>query len=303
LRFPLTLEQQSNNASAMQASRVGVIGLGMMGGGIARALLDADLPVLVHDVRPEAATPLVELGARDCPSPALMAIDCEVVLVVVFDSAQVEDVIFGSVGLAGAVSHSLVVLVCSTIDPGDVEAFAARGAQCGIDVIDVGIAGGPSAAVTGTLVSMVGGSAGAAAAAKQVLDAMSLDVIHAGPVGSGMKLKLVKNTMSYLTMCAVHEALLLGEEIGFDAALVRRVAEHSNLVDDFFWFPMSRSGARPLAADDDPAAIDAARFFAAVAEKDLQAALQVGERAGVDLPAARLAKAQVNRFFRVPSND
>jgi len=299
----LTLERQSNNASLMEASRVGVIGLGMMGGGIARSLLGAGLPVLVHDVRREAAAPLVELGARDCPSPSEMAGDCDVAVVVVFDATQVEDVIFGSTGLVTAAPRGLVVLVCSTIDPSDVEGLAARGAEYGIDVIDVGIAGGPRAAETGRLVSMVGGSEEAAAAAKQVLEAMSVDVVHAGAIGYGMKLKLVKNTMSYLTMCAVHEALLLGEEIGFDAALVRRVAEQSNLVDDFFWFPMSRSSAHPLAEDDDPAATDSARFFAGVAEKDLLAALQVGARAGVDLPASRLAKELADRYFRVPKAD
>jgi 3-hydroxyisobutyrate dehydrogenase len=287
----------------MEASRVGVVGLGMMGGGIARSLLSAGLPVVVHDVRPEAAAPLVELGAGDRSSPAQMAIDSDIAVIVVFDSAQVEDVIFGANGLAGSASPGLVVLVCSTIDPSDVEAFAARGAEYGIDVIDVGIAGGPSAAATGRLVSMVGSSEQAAQAAKQVLEAMSLDVVYAGAIGSGMRLKLVKNTMSYLTMCAVHEALLLGEEIGFDAALVRRVAEQSNLADDFFWFPMSRSGAHPLATDADPAARESARFFAGVAEKDLLAALQVGDRAGVDLPVTRLAKELTGCYFRVPTAD
>jgi 3-hydroxyisobutyrate dehydrogenase len=287
----------------MKASCVGVIGLGMMGGGIARSLLDAGLTVHVHDVRPEVVVPLVSRGAQQRPSAAEIAAECDVVVVVVFDSPQVEDVIFGSTGLARAATRGLVVLVCSTIDPSDVETFAARGAEYGIDVIDVGIAGGPSAAATGRLVSMVGGSTEAAAVAKQVLDGMSVDVVRAGPVGSGMKLKLVKNTMSYLTMCAVHEALLLGEEIGFDAALVKHVAEGSNLVDDFFWFPMSRSGARPLSADHESTVLDSARFFAGVAEKDLLAALQVGKRAGVDLPVTRLAKDLAGRYFRVPATD
>jgi 3-hydroxyisobutyrate dehydrogenase-like beta-hydroxyacid dehydrogenase len=273
----------------------------MMGGGIARSLLDAGLPVLVHDVRPEASAPLVELGASSCTSPAEIAERCGVAVVVVFDSAQVEQVLFGPGGLVNSAVRGLVIMVCSTIDPSDVEVFAARAGERSVSVIDVGIAGGPAAAATGRLVSMVGGGAEAVGAVKRVLDAMSVDVVHAGPVGSGMKLKLVKNTMSYLTMCAVHEALLLGEELGFDAALVRRIAEHSNLVDDFFWFPMSRPSARRLAENDDVSAVSSARFFAGIATKDLLAALEVGDRAGVDLPATRLAKELAERYFRVPA--
>ena len=126
---------------------------------------------------------------------------------------------------------------------------------------------------------------------------MSGEVFHAGPLGAGMQLKLVKNTMSYLTLCAVHEALLLGEELGFDADQVRRVAECSRLVDHFFWFPMSRPTARPLAEGP---ALASARFFAEIARKDLATAAEMGRDAGVALPVTALAAQLTDRYFLVP---
>lgn len=86
---------------------------------------------------------------------------------------------------------------------------------------------------------------------------------------------------------------------------MKRVAQNSNLVDDFFWFPLSRATARRLQDDEDgdPSAVDSARFFSEVALKDLQAALAVGAGAGVELPATELAAQLTDRYFRVPGRD
>jgi 3-hydroxyisobutyrate dehydrogenase len=284
-------------ASSVQA---GVVGLGMMGAGIATALADHGLLAAVHDVRAEAVDALPAAAGRAVGSAAEVGAACDVVMVVVVDLAQVEEVLFGDGGLAAGPGDGPVVGLCSTLEADDVRSVAARAASRGVTVVDVGISGGPDAAATGELVTTVGGSAEAFDRARPVLDAMSTLVVHAGAVGSGMELKLVKNAMSFMTLCAVHEALLLGEELGFSAEQVREVADRTNLVDQFFWFPMSRASARPVGAGDDDPTRAVRRHFAALARKDVGAAIALADGIGLAHPAMDVARAQADRYFLLP---
>jgi 3-hydroxyisobutyrate dehydrogenase-like beta-hydroxyacid dehydrogenase len=117
-----------------------------------------------------------------------------------------------------------------------------------------------------------------------------------------MELKLVKNAMSYLTMCAVHESLLLGEELGFSSELVREVVVESHLVDHFFWFPQSRPSARPLDPATSPEAVVANRHYVVLAEKDLRAAAAAADAVGMDHPVIDLATELAPRYFLVPGD-
>jgi 3-hydroxyisobutyrate dehydrogenase-like beta-hydroxyacid dehydrogenase len=267
-----------------------------MGHGIARSLLRAGLPVWVHDVRAEAVSDMVELGAIQCISAQDVATTADIIAIVVYDAAQVEEVLFSDDGVAAA-DRPVIALVCSTLAVSEVERIVRKAESTNVRVVDVGIAGGPDAAVDGCLVTLVGGDEDLVSASWPVLEAMSADIVHAGPTGSGMKLKLVKNAMSFTTMCAVHEALLLGEELGFDPALLRRVAERSHVVDQFFYFPMTRPSARPLGNDADDAALAAAGAGAAIARKDLAAAMAAGASVGVELPVIQLAEVLADRYF------
>lgn len=280
--------------------RAGVVGLGMMGLGIARSIDAAGFLTAVHDRRDAATVGAPELAPVWRDSPAEVAGAAEIVLVVVVDAAQVEQVLFGPSGIAEAPRPELVVGICSTIDAAELAQLARRAASAGVRVIDVGIAGGPDAAASGGLVTLVGAAPAAFDVARPVLDAMSVRVVHAGDVGAGMQLKLVKNALSFLTMCAVHEALLLGEELGFDHRLVQEVVEKTNTVDHFFWFPMSRPTARLLASTVDAEQLAAAEHFAAIAEKDLDAAIASADRIGMAHPVLDVARRQVRRSFLLP---
>ena len=115
-----------------------------------------------------------------------------------------------------------------------------------------------------------------------------------------MRLKLVKNALSFTIMAAVHETLLFAEAAGFAPDLVRQVALASNLVDDFVWFPMSRPSARPLQLDADPPRLDQSRHFAALARKDVSAAAAEADTVGVDHPVMDLTIALTDRYFLLP---
>jgi 3-hydroxyisobutyrate dehydrogenase-like beta-hydroxyacid dehydrogenase len=287
---------------AGSAVRAGVIGLGMMGSGIAVSLDAAGLLEACFDVSPAVYDACPQLAVRGRPSAAALAADVDVVFLVVVDRPQLEDVLFSQGGVVEGARPGLVACICSTVTADDVAELAARGGAAGLTVVDVGIAGGPDAAASGGLLTTTGADDATFERIRPCLAALSVRAIHAGPVGAGMKLKLVKNALSFMTMCAVHEALLLGEELGFSSELVREVATDSNLVDHFFWFPMSRPSARPYGPDTDARMLGANRHFADLARKDVAAAAAAADSVGMDHPVMDLTVAQASRYFLLPED-
>jgi 3-hydroxyisobutyrate dehydrogenase-like beta-hydroxyacid dehydrogenase len=280
----------------------GVVGLGMMGSGIALSLDAAGLLGGAFDVHPAVFESNPQLADRARPSAAALAAEVDVLFLVVVDRAQLDDVLFSPGGVTEGAHPDLVACICSTVTADDVAELAARAAESGLTLVDVGIAGGPDAAATGNLLTTIGADDDTFARISPCLDAMSVRAIHAGPLGAGMKLKVVKNALSFMTMCAVHEALLLGEELGFSSALVKEVAADSNLVDHFFWFPMGRPSARPYGADVAPEVLGANRHFADLARKDVAAAAAAADAVGMDHPVMDLTVAQASRYFLLPDD-
>jgi 3-hydroxyisobutyrate dehydrogenase-like beta-hydroxyacid dehydrogenase len=280
----------------------GVIGLGMMGSGIAVTLDAAGLLGAAYDVQPAVFDSFPQLVDRSRPTAADLAASVDVAFLVVVDRAQLEDVLFSAGGVVEGAHPGLVACLCSTVTAADVEELAARAADSGLTLVDVGIAGGPDAAASGNLLTTIGADDEVYERIRPCLEAMSVRAIHAGPLGAGMKLKLVKNALSFMTMCAVHEALLLGEELGFSSQLVKEVAADSNLVDHFFWFPMGRPSARPYGSDVDAKMLGANRHFADLARKDVAAAAAAADSVGMDHPVMDLTIAQAARYFLLPED-
>jgi 3-hydroxyisobutyrate dehydrogenase-like beta-hydroxyacid dehydrogenase len=278
----------------------GVVGVGMMGAGVAESILRAGMQTWVCDVDHDAVARLVEMGATAVATPRDLAREVDVVCVVVFDGPQVEDVVLGPAGIVHGARPGTVVCICSTVDDATVRRVHDAALAHDVHVLDAGISGGADRARVGALVTMVGGRDADVDRARPVLVAFSAEVIHAGALCAGMHLKLVKNLVSYLVLCGVHEGLAFAEELGISAETARHVFAASHLLDDFFHFATSRPSARPLGADADPAAIERARFFARVARKDLESAAAVAREIGIDLPAARVARERADAYFLVP---
>ncbi len=280
--------------------RAGVVGLGRMGLPMTRCLVQAGFGPTVHDVHPDATAAAVALGARAVASAAEVARAADVVCIVVLDLPQVEAVLFGDGGVVAGAHEGLVVCVCSTIPDDAVAGLVERAADHGVLLIDTGVAGGPPGAETASLVTMVGGPAEVLERARPVLDAFSAEVVHAGPLGAGMQLKLVKNLGSYLVLCAANETMRFADALGIPADAVNHVNESSHMLDQFWTMTVERPTNRPLAADASTTEVTQARELAALCRKDLAAIIALGDRVGEDLPAARRAHELAPRFFLAP---
>lgn len=186
---------------------VGMIGLGNMGGRMARRLVDAGVEVVGHD--PVAAVDGVDAVA----GPADVAARCPTVLLSLPDSTVVEPVVRA---LLPAASAGTTVVDLSTASPESTVALAAEAAQRDVTYLDAGISGGAAAAEKGTLTIMAGGDASAVDAIRPVLAPLAATVHHLGPVGAGHTAKLLNNFLNAVTLAATAEVMVAGQRAGLD---------------------------------------------------------------------------------------
>ena len=199
----------------------GVVGLGAMGGPVARHVLAAGHPVVVHDLDAGLVQRYVDQGARAAGSPAELAAAVDVVSIFVPSDDDVLDVCAGPKGvLAGARSPSLVLL-CSSVRPDTCLAVAAAAPE-GVDVVDAALTGGVRAAETGTINLLTGGQEHALQPAMELLGAWTAGIHHLGPLGAGQVGKSVNNLIHWAQISAITEALELGRRHGVDVPTLRR---------------------------------------------------------------------------------
>ena len=280
--------------------RVGVVGAGQIGSRVGSRILRAGHSLAVFDVDAGAARALEPEGARVCASPAEVAADSELVCLAVLDDAQVEAVLLGPGGAAEAPAAGRLAAIHSTVHVATVKRVAEAAAQRGLEVIDAGVAGGHESAERGELVVTVGGPAEAVERARPVFESYARDVVHAGPLGAGMALKLVKNHISYAVMAAAHEGMLLAGRAGIEAEVVRRVAERTRLLDQFFHPPLARENAERHPPDAPAENAEHALKYTAMARKDLDAVLALARELDLDLPLADAARRAAPRYFQLP---
>ncbi|TFZ05442.1 NAD(P)-dependent oxidoreductase [Ramlibacter henchirensis] len=208
--------------------KVGLIGLGAMGQGMARSLLRAGHPLRVHDLRREAVQALANDGATGCGSPAELAANCDVIVSVVVNAAQTEDVLFGANGCAAAMKKGSVFLMCSTVDPNWSASLEQRLDALGLLYLDAPISGGAAKAAAGQITMMTAGRPEAYAAAGGVLDAMAAKVYRLGDrAGAGSKVKIINQLLAGVHIAAAAEAMALGLREGVDAQALYEVITHS----------------------------------------------------------------------------
>jgi 3-hydroxyisobutyrate dehydrogenase-like beta-hydroxyacid dehydrogenase len=199
----------------MTQPRIGFIGIGMMGHGMAKNLLAKGFPLafLVHRDRSRIAD-LVAVGGKEAKTPAELANASDVVILCVTGSPQVEDNVFGPSGLLGAARAGLTVIDTSTAEPGSTakirEAFAAKGAT----FVDAPLARTPKEAEEGRLNTMVGADEATFARLKPVFAAFCENVFHVGPPGAGHTLKLVNNFMALTIVASIGEAFAVAAKAG-----------------------------------------------------------------------------------------
>jgi 2-hydroxy-3-oxopropionate reductase len=202
---------------------IGFIGLGLMGRPMAKNLLKAGYPLVVHSRSRGPVDDLVSAGARAADSPADVARQATRVITMVPDSPDVELVLDGVNGVFSAMQRGTIVIDMSSITPAMARKLADKARDLGGGMLDAPVSGGDIGAINGTLSIMVGGDAGDLAAVKPILDVMGNPekVVHVGESGAGQLCKLCNQMVIGGTLVAVAEALALARKAGVDASKVR----------------------------------------------------------------------------------
>jgi 3-hydroxyisobutyrate dehydrogenase-like beta-hydroxyacid dehydrogenase len=203
--------------------RVGVFGLGSMGGGMARVLDRAGFAVLGFDVCPDAVARFAAAGGTSGALPG-DAEGLEIAVVVVMTAAQTEALLFGPDGIAGRLAPGAVVIGCATMAPSAAAALAARAEAAGLDYLDAPISGGAGKAADGSLTILASGQPAALERARPVLDALADRVFDLGPAaGAGSAMKAVNQVMAGSQIAVMAEAMALGLSQGIAPATVIEV--------------------------------------------------------------------------------
>lgn len=198
------------------AERIGFVGLGIMGRGMVGNLLDAGTEVTVYNRTAERAAPFADRGATVETSPARVAAASDIVFICVSDTPDVEDVIFGTDGLAEGLAAGTLVVDTSTVSPIATRSWSRRLSERGIGFLDAPISGGSEGAAAGTLSIMVGGDPDDFARALPYLEQMGTTITHVGNVGDGQLTKLMNQVLVVTNMLGVAEALVFATASGLD---------------------------------------------------------------------------------------
>ena len=253
------------------SERVGFIGLGIMGQGMARNLLKAGFPLTVWNRTVSKAEGLVGEGAKLAGSPAELAAECDVIIVCVSDTPDVEAVLLDNDGVLQGVQAGALVVDCSTISPIKTQQFAKALAEKGAHMLDAPISGGSEGAALGTLSIMVGGDADQVERAMPFLQAMGKSITHVGPNGSGQMVKLVNQILVAHSMLALGEAFLFAQAGGLDLEKTLRAVEGGAAGS----WTLSNRGPQLIERDWRPG------FMIDLQQKDIRLILEAADELGV----------------------
>jgi 2-hydroxy-3-oxopropionate reductase len=252
--------------------RIGFIGLGIMGAPMAGHLLDAGHQLFVH-TRSRAPEPFAS-SARVCNSGTEVARQADIVFLMLPDTPDVEQVLFGEDGVAAGLSKGKTVVDCSSIDPIATKRFAQRIEALGCAYVDAPVSGGEVGAKAASLTIMCGGDEGAFGRVRPLLEQMGKNITRVGGVGDGQVCKVANQIIVALNIAAVGEALVFASKAGADPAKVRAALMGG--------FASSRilevHGERMIKRSFAPG------FRIALHQKDLNLALQGARSLGVALP-------------------
>jgi 2-hydroxy-3-oxopropionate reductase len=254
--------------------KVGYIGLGLMGKPIARNILKAGFPLVVHNRSQEAVNQLVSEGAKSASTPEETSSQVDVVFTNLPDSPDVEMVTLGENGIIEGAHQGLIYVDNSTIKPAITRLIAEELGKQGILSLDAPVSGGDIGAQMGTLAIMVGGPGEAVAKVMPVLEAMGKTITHVGESGAGQIAKCANQIMVAAQMTALGELLMLAKKSGADPEKVVEAI---------------RSGAAQCwALDNKPQRLFAGErspgFKAYMQLKDLNIVMDTAREYGIPLP-------------------
>lgn len=266
--------------------RVGFIGLGAMGVGMAANVIGKGYPLtIMGHTRREPVERLLALGATEVETPAQMRAHCDVIILCVTTSDAVEGIVLGENGLLsdGAGDNPFMLIDCGTSRPDSTLMLGARLAEAGCTMMDVPLGRSAAAAEAGTLNMMAGGSAADFERAKPLLDTMSENLFHVGELSAGHRIKLINNGYSMAVACLAAEAVATARAGNVDLKVLHQVMGAGPNRSDFFDWMMAS------AVDGDETKLE---FALKNGYKDMGYFQSMAEEVGVNatLPEAATAR-------------
>jgi 3-hydroxyisobutyrate dehydrogenase len=198
------------------AEKVALLGLGTMGAGMAANLLKAGVSLSVYNRTAAKAQVLIRNGARLASTPAEAAKDASVIISMLSDDAASREVWLGRYGALEAAGTGSILIESSTVSPSWVAELAEAASQRGVELLDAPVTGSRIQAEAGQLSFLVGGSDTTLERALPVLKAMSKEIVHLGPLGSGAKMKLINNFLCGVQVASLAEGLAWIERSGLN---------------------------------------------------------------------------------------
>ena len=259
-----------------ERTRIGFIGLGVMGGRMAGTLARAGYPLAVHDIDQAKVAALV--GAAACASPKDVAQRSDIVFTSLPLPATVRSVFLGADGVLEGARPGTVLVDTSTVDPETTRTVSAAAAARGVQYLDAPVSGGWREAETGALVIIAGGDREAFDRVRDVLAVLGPSIHYAGPSGAGSVVKLVNNVMSMGNVLVAAEAFVLGVRAGMEPErlleILRTSAGRSYHFEKRFPNILARNFAPGFTVD--------------LARKDLGLAVDMARSHDVPVPATSL---------------
>lgn len=260
-------------------SKIGFIGLGVMGKSMAEHLIKAGHDLVVYNRTKTKADPLLAIGATWANSPKQVAQSSDTVLTIVGYPSDVEEVYFGIEGIFAGIHPQSLLIDLTTSTPSLAIKIAEKAVALGIESLDAPVSGGDLGAREARLTTMVGGSAEAFSRALPILNAFSSKVIRQGAAGSGQHTKMANQIMIAGTMTGLTELLVYAKETGLDLEVVLETVGGGAAAN----WSMANYGPRILREDY------SAGFFAKHFLKDLKIALDEAKKLEIALPGTALA--------------
>jgi 2-hydroxy-3-oxopropionate reductase len=269
---------ESTARAAPTGETIGFVGLGVMGAPMALHLLEAGLPLVVHNRSPAAAETLRGSGADVAGSPRELAARTTIVVTMLPDTPDVSAVVDGADGLLAGASAGSLFIDMSTISPLVARRLAGKAAEQGVAMLDAPVSGGDVGAREATLSIMVGGESAAFERALPILELMGKTVVHVGDSGAGQVVKACNQIVVALTIEAVGEALVLGAKAGVAPEAIIEVLSGG----------LAASRVLDLRGRGMVAHTFTPGFRTELHHKDLGIALEMARAVGVSLPVTAI---------------
>lgn len=269
--------------------KIGYIGLGNMGGALARRLVKAQ-PLKVFDLGAEARARLVEAGATEAASASELAQDCDIVFLCLPTPKMVEDLLFGADGIAAKLHPGAIVIDQTSGEPETTRRFGAKLAEGGVALVDAPVSGGPQGADAGTIAIMVGANPEAYAMVEPVLKSISPNVFHTGDLGNGHVSKLCNNLLSSSIRLASMEAIALAQKNGVAPEVIVKILNAGG--GGSYW--LGKYGEQLFVRGE-----IARTFTLGLINKDVSLACQMGASAGMPMFVGNL----IRNYYQMAVNE